>query len=121
MARFFSKRDCPFDLGVLPTELLPRMAAEPIAGVRQPTDAAQSGSDAMLGALPGYRALFDKHLDGVIAPVRAPVPTIWSRALATSRPRPTSWTPRWPASANCSRRTGWSRTIRQTATPSSFW
>lgn len=28
----------------------------------------------MLGALPEYRALFNKHLDGVIAPERAPVP-----------------------------------------------
>ena len=74
MARLFSNRDRPFDLGLLPTELLPREAAEPVAGVRQPADAAQAGSDAMLGALPEYRALFDQHLDGVIATARAPVP-----------------------------------------------
>ena len=74
MARLFSNRDRPFDLGVLPTELLPRAAVEPVAGARQPADAEQAGSDSVLGALPEYRALFDKHLDGVIAPQRAPVP-----------------------------------------------
>jgi ferredoxin len=74
VARLFSNRDRPFDLGVLPTELLPREAAEPIPGVRPPTDAGRGGSEAMLGALPEYRTLFDKHLDGVIAPARAPVP-----------------------------------------------
>lgn len=74
MARLFSNRDRRFGLGVLPKELLPREAAEQIAGVRQPTDAAQAGSDAMLGEVPEYRALFDKHLDGVIASVSAPVP-----------------------------------------------
>jgi ferredoxin len=74
MARLFSNRDRSFDLGVLPTELLPRADVEPMAGVRQPGDAVQPGSDAVLGALPEYRALFDQHLDGVIAPARAPVP-----------------------------------------------
>lgn len=59
---------------MLSTELLPREAAEQIAGVRQPTNTAQAASDAMMGEAPEYRALFDKHLDGVIAPVRAPVP-----------------------------------------------
>lgn len=74
MARLFSNQDRPFDLGVLPTELLPRGAVEPTAGVRQPGDKNQAGADAMLGALPEYRALFDRHLDGPIAPARAPVP-----------------------------------------------
>ncbi len=74
MARLFSNRDRPFHLGVLPTERLPREAAQPIAGVRQPTDASQAGADGLLGALPEYRALFDRHLDGAIAPARAPVP-----------------------------------------------
>lgn len=50
MARLFSDRDRPFDLGVLPTELLPREAADAIAGVRQPTDGVQAGADAMRGA-----------------------------------------------------------------------
>lgn len=74
MARLFSNRDRSFDLGVLPTELLARADVEPVAGVRQPEDAAQPGADAVLGALPEYRALFDQHLDGAIAPGRAPVP-----------------------------------------------
>lgn len=74
MARLFSNRDRPFDMGVLPTELLQREAVEPITGVRQPVDACPAGADAVLGVLPEYRALFDQHLDGAIAPVRAPVP-----------------------------------------------
>jgi ferredoxin len=74
VARLFSNRDRPFDLGVLPTELLLRDAVEPTAGVRLPHDEALAGAAAMLGALPEYRALFDKHLDGVVAPARAPVP-----------------------------------------------
>ena len=74
MARLYSNRDRSFDLGVLPTELLPRADVEPTAGVLQPGDAVQPGADAVLGALPEYRALFDQHLDGAIAPARAPVP-----------------------------------------------
>ena len=74
MARLFSNRDRSFDLGVLPTELLPRAAVEPIADVRQPEDATRPGPDAVLGALPEYRALFDQQLDGTVAPARAPVP-----------------------------------------------
>ena len=82
MARLFSNRDRPFDLGVLPTELLPRAVVEPIAGVRQPADTAQACAAAVLSALPEYRALFDKHLDGVVAPARAPVPDeLVTRAL----------------------------------------
>ena len=50
MARIFSNRDRPFDLGVLPTELLPRDAALPVAGVRQPEDATLASADALLGA-----------------------------------------------------------------------
>ncbi|WP_425259575.1 Fe-S protein [Rubrivivax sp. RP6-9] len=74
MARLFSNRDRPFDLGVLPTELLARDAVEPIAGVRQPEDDALAGAASMLGALPEYRALFGRHLDGPVAAARAPVP-----------------------------------------------
>lgn len=59
---------------MLPTELLPREAAEPVAGVRLPTDVAQAGLHAMAGALPEVRALFGRHLDGAVAPARAPVP-----------------------------------------------
>ncbi len=74
MPRLFSNRDRHFDLGVLPTELLPRAAVHPVAGVRQPEDALRPGADAVLGALPEYRALLDAHLDGAIAAARAPVP-----------------------------------------------
>ncbi|OSZ74529.1 reductive dehalogenase domain-containing protein [Hydrogenophaga sp. IBVHS1] len=74
MPRLFSNRDRHFDLGVLPTELLPRAAVEPAAGVRQPDDAMPPGADSVLGALPEYRALFQAHLDGPVAPARAPVP-----------------------------------------------
>lgn len=74
MPRLFSNRDRHFDLGVLPTELLSRAAVEPTAGVRQPEDAMRPGADAVLGALPEYRALFHAHLDGPVAPARAPVP-----------------------------------------------
>ena len=44
MARLFSNRDRPFDLGELPTELLARAVVEPVAGVRQPADAALKSS-----------------------------------------------------------------------------
>jgi ferredoxin len=74
MARLFSNRERPFDLGVLPTELLPRAATQPVAGVHQPADAHAPGADAMHAALEEYRALFDQHLDGVVAAQRAPVP-----------------------------------------------
>lgn len=74
MPRLFSNRNRHFDLGVLPTELLSRAAVAPTAGVRQPDDAMRPGSDALLGALPEYRALFQAHLDGPVAPARAPVP-----------------------------------------------
>ncbi len=74
MARLHSNRDRPFDLGVLPTERLPRAEVTPLAGVRQPCDAGAAGAHALLGALPEYRALFEQLLDGAVAPARAPVP-----------------------------------------------
>ena len=74
MARLFSNRDRPFDLGVLPTELLPRAATDPVAGARQPADTDTARSDGIQGSLSEYRALFDKYLDGESAPARAPVP-----------------------------------------------
>jgi ferredoxin len=74
MARLFSNRDRPFDLGVLPTERLPRAAVAPVAGARQPASTASAGPDAILAVLPEYRALIDQHLDGAVAPARAPVP-----------------------------------------------
>ncbi len=74
MARLFSNRDRPYDFGVLPTELLLRVATEPVAGARQPTNADEAHADAIHASLPEYRALFDTHLDGDIAAARAPVP-----------------------------------------------
>jgi len=74
MARLFSNRDRPFDLGVLPTERLPRDAGAASVPARQPGDANAAGRDSVAGAVPEYRALFASHLDGTVAPGRAPVP-----------------------------------------------
>ena len=74
MARLFSNRDRPYDLGILPTELLARDAAAPILDARQPGDAAHAGHDSILAAIPEYRELFAKYLDGEVARARAPVP-----------------------------------------------
>jgi epoxyqueuosine reductase QueG len=74
MARLFSNRDRPFDLGPLPLELLPRDPASPILDARQPGDASPAGPQSILAAIPEYRQLFAKFLDGEVAPSRAPVP-----------------------------------------------
>lgn len=74
MARLYSNRERSFDLGVLPTELLPRDAAARVLDARQPQDDASAGPDSILAAIPEYRELFAKYLDGAVAPARAPVP-----------------------------------------------
>lgn len=74
MPRLHSNRDRPFHLGVLPTERLPRAAVEPLPGARQPGDAHAAAADSVQAALPEYAALFHRHLDGPVAPARAPVP-----------------------------------------------
>ena len=74
MARLYSNRERSFDLGVLPTELLPRDAAARVLDARQPQDDASAGPDSILAAIPEYRELFAKYLDGAGAPARAPVP-----------------------------------------------
>ncbi len=74
MARLFSNRDRPFDLGVLPTERLPRDSGAAIVPARQPGDSSVAGPDSIAGAVPEYRELFASYLDGVVAPARAPVP-----------------------------------------------
>ena len=74
MARLFSNRDRPFDLGVLPTEGLSRDAGAASVPARQPDDLSVAGADSVAGAMPEYRQLFAKHLDGAMAPGRAPVP-----------------------------------------------
>ncbi len=80
MARLFSNRDRPFDLGVLPTERLPRDPAAASVPARQPGDANAAGPDSIAGAVPEYRQLFASYLDGAVAPARAPVPDdLWAR------------------------------------------
>ena len=74
MARLFSNRDRPFDLGVLPTERLQRDAGAASVPARQPQDANAAGADAMAGAVPEYRELFAGFLDGAVAPACAPIP-----------------------------------------------
>ena len=74
MAKLFSNRDRPVDLGVVPTEGLPRDAAAASVPARQPGDANAAGAHVITGALPEYRQLFASHLDGRVAPARAPVP-----------------------------------------------
>jgi ferredoxin len=74
MARLFSNRDRPFDLGILPTELLARDAAATIGEARQPGDTSPAGPQSILAAIPEYRELFAKFLDGDLARARAPVP-----------------------------------------------
>ena len=74
MARLFSNRDRPFDLGPLPAELLPRDPAAPIHGSRMPGDGAGPHADSILAAIPEYRELCAKYLDGEVAKARAPVP-----------------------------------------------
>jgi len=73
MARLFSNRDRPFDLGPLPLELLPRDPAAGVVEARQPGDASPSGAQSILWSIPEYRELFAKYLDGEIARGRAPV------------------------------------------------
>jgi ferredoxin len=74
MARLFSNRDRPFDLGVLPAELLARDPRLEVTDARLPADASQASSESILAALPEYRELCAKFLDGEVAAARAPVP-----------------------------------------------
>jgi hypothetical protein len=56
MARLFSNRERPYDLGVLPTELLARDAGATIVDSRMPADGAAPGTDSIAPALEEYRA-----------------------------------------------------------------
>jgi epoxyqueuosine reductase QueG len=74
VARLYSNRDRPFDLGPLPLERLPRDSAAPIREARQPQDTGPVGASSIAPAIPEYRDLFRPFLDGEVAPARAPVP-----------------------------------------------
>ncbi|HEX5093412.1 MAG TPA: reductive dehalogenase domain-containing protein [Burkholderiales bacterium] len=74
MARLFSNRDRPFDLGPLPLELMPRDARASIREARQPVDASAASDESLAASIPEYRELFSKFLDGEVARARAPVP-----------------------------------------------
>jgi len=74
MPRLFSNRDRAFDLGVLPTERLPRDAAAPIVAARMPADRVVAADSSIGPAFPEYRTLFAPHLDGTPARNRAPIP-----------------------------------------------
>jgi ferredoxin len=74
MARLYSNRDRPFDLGPLPLERVPRDPAMPIDEARQPGDGSPASPDSIATAFPEYRELFARYLDGDVARDRAPVP-----------------------------------------------
>jgi ferredoxin len=74
MSRLFTNRDRPFDMGVLPTERLPRDAAAPVLPARLPGDMQAATPRNIDTALAEYQALFCKYLDGEPARARAPLP-----------------------------------------------
>ncbi|MEO7402798.1 MAG: Fe-S protein, partial [Burkholderiales bacterium] len=74
MSRLYSNRDRSYDLGHLPTELLPRDRLAASLDAAQPTDANTAEASSIHDAIPEYRALFAKYLDGTPAVSRAPVP-----------------------------------------------
>jgi ferredoxin len=74
MARLFSNRERPFDMGVLPTELLARDPDAPIAHARLPADSAAAHEESILASIPEYRDLCIRFLDGEVAATRAPIP-----------------------------------------------
>lgn len=74
MTRIYSNRERPFDMGVLPTERLPRAVGAVPQAARQPGDDAPAAAQSIARALPEYLELFAQHLDGPIAGARAPVP-----------------------------------------------
>jgi ferredoxin len=74
MARLFSNRDRPYDMGVLPTELLARDPGAPIVDSRMPGDRHGAGACSIAPALQEYRELCVRYLDGEVAAARAPVP-----------------------------------------------
>ena len=74
MARLFSNRERPFDMGVLPTELLARAPSAPAVDSRMPADVHEEGSRSIGPALREHFDFCLRYLDGEMAPARAPVP-----------------------------------------------
>jgi ferredoxin len=74
MARLFSNRDRPYDMGVLPTELLARDPAAPIVDSRMPLDLAGRHENSIAPALQEYLDFCVKYFEGEMAAARAPVP-----------------------------------------------
>jgi ferredoxin len=74
MARLFSNRERPYDMGVLPTELLARDAHAPIVESLMPRDVHKEASDSIAPALKEHLDFCVRYLDGEMAPARAPVP-----------------------------------------------
>ena len=74
MARLFSNRERPFDMGVLPTELLARHANAPIVDSRMPSDSGEAGTESIAPALKEHFDFCVRYFDGDVAPARAPVP-----------------------------------------------
>jgi ferredoxin len=74
MARLFSNRERPYDLGVLPTELLARDADGAVVESLMPGDTNKASDDSIVPALREHFDFCVKYLDGEVARARAPVP-----------------------------------------------
>jgi ferredoxin len=74
MARLFSNRERPYDMGVLPTELLGRDPNAAVLDSCSPGDVNVPDAESILAAIPEYRELCVRFFDGEVAPRRAPVP-----------------------------------------------
>ena len=74
MPRLFSNRNRHFDMGDLPTELLPRDIKAPELKATSPQDQYSAGPDSINHALATYQSLFEQYLDGESAIARAPLP-----------------------------------------------
>ncbi|MFM9884697.1 MAG: Fe-S protein [Burkholderiales bacterium] len=74
MARLFSNRERPYDMGVLPVELLARDAGAPIVDSSMPSDVHAPGPGSILDSLLEYGSLCKKYFDGAVAAAHAPVP-----------------------------------------------
>jgi ferredoxin len=74
MARLFSSRDRPFDMGVLPTELLARDPGAAAVESKQPRDVFSPHQDSIAPALHDHLEFLAQYLDGEVAAAQAPVP-----------------------------------------------